>query len=99
METVKNIFNWCRRYISIIGIAIVVFLVYTLFLQENSMFRYFEYNRTIDSLRTEISHNCDTLQFYHELNTRLSTDPEMMEKVVREQYNMNRKGEDVYVFE
>ena len=34
-----------------------------------------------------------------ELNDRLDTDPETMERIVREQYHMQRPSEDVYVFE
>lgn len=91
--------NWSRRYISLIMILIVGFAVYALFLQENSLFRFIESNRTIDSLRTEIKIANDTLLYYQELNSRLSRDPELMEAVVRENFNMVREGEDVYVFE
>ena len=41
----------------------------------------------------------DSLEYYRDLNRRLSTDPELMEQVVREQYNMNRPNEDVFIIE
>ena len=36
--------------------------------------------------------------FYKELNSRLSTDREVMEQIVREQHYMKRPNEDVYTF-
>ncbi len=95
----KSFINWTRRYISLVAIVVVGIGVYALFLQENSLFRFIESNRTIDSLRTEIKVATDTMLLYQELNSRLSTDPELMETVVRENFNMVREGEDVYVFE
>ncbi|MCD8387173.1 MAG: septum formation initiator family protein [Bacteroidales bacterium] len=95
----KPFFRWCRRYISAMSILVIAFVVYTLFVQDNSIFRYVEYSRTIDSLNVEIKHATDTMIYYRHLNSLLSTDPELMEKVVRERYNMVRDGEDVYVFD
>ncbi len=95
----KAFLTWCRRYISLLGIFVVAFVVYTLFIQNNSVLRYMEYQRTIDSLTVEIKHATDTMEHYQELNARLSNDPELMERVVREEYHMARPGEDVYVFE
>ena len=59
----------------------------------------FEYNDRIVSLKEEIKQNTDTMQYYRELNDRLNTDKETMERIVREQYHMQRANEDVYVFE
>lgn len=95
----RKIINWFRRYVSIMLIIVVLFVIYTLFLQENSIFKFVEYSRTIDSLKTEIKTATDTMLYYNEMNSRLSTDPEVMERVVRENYNMVRDGEDVYLFE
>ncbi len=95
----RKIFNWFRRYVSIMLIIVVLFVIYTLFLQENSIFKFVEYSRTIDSLNTEIKTATDTMLYYQEMNSRLSTDPEVMERVVRENYNMVSEGEDVYLFE
>ena len=76
----------------------VAYLAFLLFFNENSMMRSIDLDRTIDSLRTEIRVNQDSLEYYKALNNRLSTSPEEMERVAREQYNMNRPDEDVYVF-
>jgi len=95
----KDLWHWTRRYFSIVAACVIMFLAYMLFWQDNSVFRYMEYSRTVDSLQYEIALANDTLERYQLLNRQLSHDPEAMERVVREQYNMVRQGEDVYVFE
>ena len=52
-----------------------------------------------DSLNAEIKMNRDTMLYYHELNRRLDNrDPEIIERVVREHFNMNTPDEEVYLF-
>ena len=90
--------SWCRRYLSVLSVGVVAFMLYMLIFQKDSIGSYMENAHVIDSLRTEIRNATDTVLLYRELNSKLSSDPELMEKVVREQYNMVREGEDVYVF-
>ena len=89
---IRKIYNWCRRYVSLMLILVILFVAYTLFLQENSIFKFVEYSNTIDSLKVEINTATDTMLYYKEMNSRLSTDPEVMERVVRENFNMVREG-------
>ncbi len=98
MEKIRDLLGWGRRYISFTLLIVVAYLAFLLFFNENSMMRSIDLDRTIDSLRTEIRVNQDSLEYYKALNNRLSTSPEEMERVAREQYNMNRPDEDVYVF-
>ena len=98
MEKIRNLLGWGRRYISFTLLIVVAYLAFLLFFNENSMMRSIALDSTIDSLRTEIRVNQDSLEYYKALNNRLSTSPEEMERVAREQYNMNRPDEDVYVF-
>lgn len=98
MEKIRNLLGWGRRYISFTLLIVVAYPAFLLFFNENSMMRSIDLDRTIDSLRTEIRVNQDSLEYYKALNNRLSTSPEEMERVAREQYNMNRPDEDVYVF-
>ena len=92
MEKIRNLLGWGRRYISFTLLIVVAYLAFLLFFNENSMMRSIDLDRTIDSLRTEIRVNQDSLEYYKALNNRLSTSPEEMERVAREQYNMNRAG-------
>ena len=80
-------------------VAVLGVLVYIVFFGDSSVARRVEYQRQIDSLQIEVAMVQDSVDFYRELNNRLASDPEAMERVVREQYNMKREGEDVFIFE
>jgi len=92
-------YRWFRRYVSLTALAVIVFMLFVLFFNENSMMKKIEYGRQIEELKAQIRENEDTLLYYQDLNNRLSTDRETMEKIVREQYHMQRPSEDVYVFD
>lgn len=96
---VKGAYNWCRRYVTLPLLGVVCFIVYVLFFNENSIMDNMRYDDEIDRLRAEIKMNRDTLEYYRRLNRNLDTDPATMERIVREQYHMQRANEDVYVFE
>lgn len=89
--------SWLRRYLSIPTVACILFMLYVFLFGEASVVQRVEYQRVIDSLDRRLEQQYDTLRYYTDLNKRLSTDPELMEQVVREQYNMNRPNEDVYI--
>lgn len=90
---------WCSKYLAIPTLLVIGALVYILFIQENSVGRIYEMDRTIDSLRQAIIVETDSFEMYQELNQRLDhNDPEMVEKVVREQHNMSMPTEEIFVF-
>ncbi len=91
--------RWSRRYISLPLLIAVAYMVFILGFNENSYFKSMEYQAEIDRLTEEIKENTDTMQYYRKLNAELSVNPEALERIVREQYHMQRPGEDVYVFE
>ncbi len=91
--------KWCRRYVSLMFIAIVAFLLYVLFFSENSYSRYNELHKQAQALKAQIAMEEDTLAYYRTLNKRLETSPAEMERIVREQYFMQRPYEDVYIVE
>lgn len=80
-------------------VGCVLLFAYMVFYGENSVVQRMKYEHAIDSLRIELAANRDTMLYYRELNRRLSSDPALMEQVVREQYNMQRQHEEVFVFE
>ncbi len=88
-SSVKKIWEWCRHYISVTFIIVVVFVVIVLFFNENSILKSMEYNRQITDLKEEIQSNRDTLEYYNKLNHSLDTDPETMERIVRERYRIS----------
>lgn len=89
---------WLKRYVSLLSLGVMAAIVYMLFFSDTSVLHKIEYQRIIDSLQTEVEINRDSMLYYKELNSRLSSDPAVMERVVREQHNMKRPDEDVYVF-
>ena len=91
-------FLWFRRFMPLTTIAVLAFIGYMFFAGESSIPRMIKYDLVIDSLYTELDANRDTMLYYRELNHKLTTDPELMEQVVREQYGMKRESEDVYLF-
>lgn len=91
--------RWTHRYISVTLVVVVGALAYVLFFNDNSVMRTYQYEREIDRLRAEIKDNRDTLEYYSELNRRLDQDPAVMEKVVRENYHMQRPSEDLFLEE
>lgn len=96
----KAFANWCRRYISLTGLIVIAAVVYMVFFQENSMTRIYDYERTIDSLQQVIAVQNDTMEHYRSLNQRLDeNDRNAIERVARENFNMARENEDIYVFE
>lgn len=90
--------RWFRRYFSLITIGVIAVVIYMIFFSDTSVLDKIEYQRIIDSLRIEVRETRDSMLYYRQLNSRLSTDPEIMEQVVREQHNMKRPDEDVYIF-
>lgn len=98
MNTFKAMYDWCRRYISLTLIAVLAFVAFVLFFNENSVMKGYELNREIERLKAEIKENTDSMNYYMHQNELLRTDRETMERVVREQYHMQRDNEDVYVF-
>lgn len=89
--------NWCRRYVSLILVGVIAFVIYAFFFDENSVGRMNELNVEIRRLKTEIKANQDTMEHYRALNRRLDTSAAEMERIVREQYHMQRPNEDVYI--
>jgi cell division protein FtsB len=90
--------SWARRYLAVPTVIGIIFVAYMAFFGENSITQRVAYQHVIDSLTECVNRQQDTLEYYRDLNHRLSSDPELMEQVVREQYNMKRENEDVYEF-
>lgn len=98
-KDLKKTTNWLRRYVSLITIGVFAAIIYMIFFSETSIVHKIEYQRVIDSLRVEVEINRDSMLYYKELNSRLTTDPEIMEQIVRERHNMKRADEDVFIFD
>lgn len=97
-QQLSSIWLWLRRYMSLPTIVCILIVCYVVFSGEHTIFNTIDYDRQIDSLRTCLDAERDTMLYYRDLNNRLSSDRDLMERVVREQYGMKRPSEDVYIF-
>ena len=94
----RNFLTWCSKYISISSILILGLIVYILFIQDYSVGRIYENDRTIDSLNKAIAKEQDSIIFYQDKNDKLdNNDPEIVERIVREQFNMSKANEEVFL--
>ncbi len=98
-EFFMTVGKWCKRYLSFTLFICIAFVVYMLFFNDDSLKQRLAYDEEIKSLKEQIKDNQDSLEYYKEKLQMLNTDPETMERIVREYYHMQRKNEDVYVFE
>ncbi|MCH5319452.1 MAG: septum formation initiator family protein [Paramuribaculum sp.] len=93
----NSIVGWCRRYIRVSFLLMVGILGYVMLFSDNSVMDNYRYQKEIDRLSDEIALNNDTLQYYQKLLDQLTTEPEAMERIVREQYHMQRVNEDIFI--
>ena len=98
-ESVSATLRWCRRYITFPLVVAVGYILFVLFFNENSYSRSARLQTEIERLQAEIKENNDTLVHYVRLNERLASDPATLERIVREQYHMQRVNEDIYIIE
>ncbi|MDE6121477.1 MAG: hypothetical protein K2F63_06775 [Muribaculaceae bacterium] len=97
-KKITSSWEWIQRYLSPVTLLCLAAVGFIIFSGEHTVVRSVEYDRIIDSLRSELEANRDTMLYYRDLNSRLASDAELMEQVVREQYGMKRASEDVYKF-
>lgn len=90
---------WCNRYFSWTLLLVAIVGAYVLFFNENSIMLTYQQEREIENLEMRLASATDSLEYYQKLNKSLVTDPQTMERVVREQYHMQRPGEEVYLFQ
>ena len=92
-------FSWCKRYMSLFLVLILGLYAYILFFDDNSYGHIAELNERIDELHTEIEATRDSMNYYRDLNVKLKSSPEEIDRVARERYFMQGPNEDVYIVE
>ncbi len=83
-----------NRYVLIIS----VFLVWMLFFDENSFLNHYEFNKEIKKLQNEKEYYNSQINKDKELIEKLN-DKDKLEKFAREEYNMKKENEDIYLIE
>lgn len=79
-------------------IVIVIFLVWMLFIDENSYLTHRELDKEIDKLESSIDYYQKEISKDQKVISNLK-DPDSLEKFAREEYNMKKKNEEVYIID
>lgn len=95
----RSFLTWCSKYVSISAILIIGFIVYILFIQDYSVTTIYHNEVEAEKLEKEIAAGRDSINYYHEKNELLDNhDRDIVERIVREQFDMSLPTEEVYVF-
>ncbi len=88
--------NRFRFFAVLYGITAVLFLVYFLFLSNNTLKTHRELNRKIDNLENKITHTKNQVGNVHTFD-EINSDSVLLEQYAREQLNMHKENEDVFI--
>jgi len=97
MRKLIDLFNKYKRKVNKYQITIVVFLVITFFIGDNTLLDGIRYESKIKSLRSDIE-SCkkENDNKLNQLNA-LQGNKESLEKFAREQFLMAKPGEDLFI--
>ena len=79
-------------------IVLLIFIVWMFFFDENSMLNHREFNKEINKLNSEKEYYKTQIKQDKELINKLENKEEL-EKFAREEYNMKRENEEIYIIE
>ena len=85
-----------RFYAVLYSATAVLFLVYFLFLSNNTLKTHRELNRKIDNLENKITHTKNQVGNVHTFD-EINSDSVLLEQYAREQLNMHKENEDVFI--
>lgn len=90
----KTIRFLSNRYVLIL----IVFLIWMTFFDENSFLIDREFNKEIDKLETDKNFYQTEIDTDKKKIEKLE-DPKQLDKYAREEYNMKKENEDIYIIE
>jgi cell division protein DivIC len=79
-------------------IILSIFIIWMVFFDENSLLNHMEFNKEIDKLESEKEYYKSEIYKDSSLIHKLENKKEL-EKFAREQYNMKKENEDIYLIE
>lgn len=97
MSRLKYIWNYVCRHKYMI--TILVFVLITGVLDDNSLIRRVSHWREIRELNTEIERYRSQYEEDSRALKELTSNPEALEKIAREKYKMKKADEDIFIFE
>ena len=100
MKFDKNkILDFIRHRLSIGKLFLAVFVIFIIFIDENSCVQRIKYDNEINRLRQEIAAQNDTTDYYNRRIEELKSNKSVVEQIAREQYLMSKPNEDIYIIE
>ncbi len=84
------------RFLLLYGVTIVLFFAYILFFSNNTLQTHRELNRKIENLENKITYTKNQVGNVYTFD-QLYADSTLLEKYVREQLNMHKADEDVFI--
>ncbi len=79
-------------------IVLVLFVVWMIFIDENSYINHRELNKEIDKLENANEYYKEQIEEDKKIIDNLN-DPDSLEKYARENYKMKKENEDIYIIE
>ncbi|WP_457609866.1 FtsB family cell division protein [Lutibacter sp.] len=79
-------------------IILSIFIVWMVFFDENSMLNHREFNKEINKLKSEKKYYKTQIKQDKELINKLKNNEEL-ERFAREEYNMKKDNEEIYLIE
>jgi len=79
-------------------IVLVLFVVWMIFIDENSYINHRELNKEIDKLENANKYYKEQIEEDKKVIDNLN-DPDSLEKYAREEYKMKKENEDIYIIE
>lgn len=97
-KKIKKANFWVRRraHLPLIAVGAVVIL-FLFFNEETSLSLNMKYENQIKELKSQIKLSNDSAAYYRQKRRNLLSGTEDLERIAREQYNMQRAQEDVYI--
>ncbi|MDD4847598.1 MAG: septum formation initiator family protein [Bacteroidales bacterium] len=88
-----------RWYLNKYLIAFVIFAVWMVFFDNNSMIHQLELKKKLTELQNDTTHYQEETRRFQSMTQSLNTDIEILEKLGREEYRMKRDDEVVYLIQ
>lgn len=85
-----------RLFVIIYSVTIIVFVIYFFFISDHTIKTHHELNRKIDNLENKITYTKNQIGNVYTFE-QLHADSNLLEKYAREQLNMHREKEDVFI--
>ena len=95
MDSIKNFFRFLRKWWLLF--AVLLFFVYLMFFDHNSIMVRMEYNNELDSLKEVLQTYKDQIRSDSMQIEELRNNKSVLEKYAREKYGYKHPDEDVFI--